>query len=283
MQRGARVAVPMTRPMALALSVCLVAGALLTLISVFQRALIYFPIDDVPTPDEVGLGDAEPVTFPTEDGLTLQGWFLPIARTPSPPTVLVFNGNAGNRAYRAPLAAWLHRDGFQVLLFDYRGYGGNHGSPTEAGLAADARAARAYLGGRPDVDETRVFYFGESLGAAVATALAADLAPAGLILRSPFSSLADVGRLHYPLLPVRTLLKDRFAANEQIKRVRCPVLVLAGDRDKIVPLELSRRLYEAVSGPKELVIISDADHNDLALVAGDTLRDAVVRFLQEGA
>ena len=113
--------------------------------------------------------------------------------------------------------------------------------------------------------------------------LAAQLAPAGLILRSPFSSLADVGQLHYPLLPVRTLLKDRFAADEQIKRVRCPVLVLAGDRDQIVPLELSRRLYEAVSGPKELVIIPDADHNDLALVTGDTLRDAVVRFLQEGA
>ena len=273
----------MTHPIALALSVCLVAGALLTLIWVFQRALIYFPLDPVPAPAEVHLGDAEPVTFPTEDGLTLQGWFLPVARTPPPPTVLVFNGNAGNRAYRAPLAAWLHRDRFQVLLFDYRGYGGNDGSPTEAGLAADARAARAYLEGRRDVDDTRLFYFGESLGSAVATALAAERAPAGLILRSPFPSLADVGRLHYPLLPVRALLKDRFAAIEQIKRVRCPVLVLAGDRDRIVPLELSRRLYEAALGPKELVIVPGADHNDLALVTGDTLRDAVGRFLQTGA
>jgi fermentation-respiration switch protein FrsA (DUF1100 family) len=104
--------------------------------------------------------------------------------------VLVFNGNGGNRAHRAPLAAALSRSGLAVLLFDYRGYGGNPGAPTEPGLLADARAARAYLASRPGVDPGRLVYLGESLGAAVAVALAVEVPPLALVLRSPFTSLA---------------------------------------------------------------------------------------------
>ena len=194
--------------------------------------------------------------------------------------MLVFNGNAGNRAYRAPLAAALHRHGLQVLLIDYRGYGGNPGTPTEKGLAADSRAARAYLAGRSDVDRSRIVYFGESLGTAVAVDLAAEHPPAAIILRSPFTSMADVGQRHYPFLPVRLLLRDRFASIDQIQRVRAPLLVIAGGRDRIVPIENSRRLYDAAAAPKTLLVLPDADHNDDELLAGDEMIRAIVRFLQ---
>jgi len=194
--------------------------------------------------------------------------------------VLVFNGNGGNRSLRAPLAERLHRAGHGVLLFDYRGYGGNPGSPTEEGLIADARAARAWLVDREDVDPERLVYFGESLGTGVAVALAAESPPAALILRSPFTSLVDVGKMHYPVLPVRTLLADRFESIDRIARVRCPLLIVAGDADSIVPWELSRRLYEAApQADKRLLTLAGADHNDPALLAGDELMEAVDAFL----
>jgi fermentation-respiration switch protein FrsA (DUF1100 family) len=253
--------------------------ALLLALWATQRRMMYFPIADVPTPGSVGVQDVEEVTFGTADGLRLSAWFFPVVAGAPRATVLVFNGNAGNRAYRAPLAAALRRRGLQVLLLDYRGYGGNAGAPTEKGLAADARAARRYLSGRSDVDEARVVYFGESLGAAVAIALAAETPPAALILRSPFTSMADIGEHHYPWLPVQRLIRDRYASFDLIHRIRCPLLVIAGERDRIVPVEYSRRLYEAAGGEKTFVSLPDADHNDYELLAGDRMIEAIARFL----
>ncbi len=270
----------MSRPMIIAAGSVAVVAAVLALIWTMQRRLMYFPTSGVPTPGEIGLTDVETVTFETTDGLGLSGWFV-AASGPSPHvTVLVFNGNAGNRAHRGPLAAALHRHGLQVLLVDYRGYGGNPGAPTENGLAADSRAARAYLAGRPDVDLSRLVYFGESLGTAVAVNLAVEHPPAALVLRSPFTSMADVGQHHYPFLPVRLLLRDRFAAIDRIRRIRVPLMVIAGGRDRIVPIDNSRRVYEAAVTPKTLLVLPDADHNDDELLAGDEMIRAIVRFLQ---
>ena len=269
----------MSRYMSFILTASVVVAGILALVWMFQRTLIYFPFGQVSEPPDVGLAAAEVVTFPTADGLTLRGWFVPSLDAPLAYTVLVLNGNAGNRAYRAPLAVSLQQQGLQVLLFDYRGYGGNEGRPTETGLRADARAARSYLLARGDVDASRLIYFGESLGTALAVGLAAEHPPAGVILRSPFRSLVEVGQTHYPFLPVRFLLQDRFAAIDDIPRVTCPVLVLAGDRDRIIPLNQSRRLYEAVTSAKELVILAGADHNDVELLAGDEMLAAISRFL----
>ena len=269
------------RAMGFLVTACLAAAGGLLLVWTFQRTLIYFPIDPVLSPSDVGLAEVETVTFPTEDGLVLSGWFVPSRAAAVTGTVIVFNGNAGNRAYRAPLAATLRDQGFQVLLFDYRGYGGNGGRPTEPGLLVDARAARAYLLGRVDVDASRLVYFGESLGSAVAVAIAAEHGPAAMVLRSPFTSLVDIGRVHYPFLPVALLLRDRFASLDTIRDVGCPVLVIAGDRDRIVPVSQSRRLYGAVRAPKALVIIAGADHNDPELGAGEEMMAAVVRFLSK--
>jgi fermentation-respiration switch protein FrsA (DUF1100 family) len=270
----------MSRLLIIAAGSVAIVAAVLTLIWTMQRRLMYFPTSDVPMPGEIGLSGVEPVTFETTDGLGLNGWFV-AASGPSPRiSVLVFNGNAGNRAHRAPLAAALQRHGLQVLLVDYRGYGGNPGTPTENGLAADSRAAHAYLAGRPDVDASRIVYFGESLGTAVAIDLAAEHPPAALVLRSPFTSIADVGRYHYPFLPVRLLLRDRFAAIDQIRRIRVPLLVIAGGRDRIVPIENSRRLYDAAVAPKTLLMLPNADHNDVELIAGDEMIRAIIHFLQ---
>jgi uncharacterized protein len=271
----------MSRPLIMAAAGCVASiAAVLALIWALQRRLMYFPTSGVPTPTEIGLTDVEPVTFETTDGLRLGGWFVPASGTSPRVTVVVFSGNAGNRGHRGPLAAALHQHGLQVLLVDYRGYGGNPGAPTENGLAADSRAARAYLAGRPDVDRSRIVYFGESLGTAVAADLAVEHPPAALVLRSPFTSMADVAQHHYPFLPVRLLLRDRFAAIDRIQRIRVPLLVIAGGRDQIVPVEHSRRLYDAAAGPKTLLVFPDADHNDQELLAGGEMVGAIVRFLQ---
>ena len=258
----------------------IVVAGLLALIWAVQRRLMYFPLGDVPPPPVAGLSDVEAVRFTTDDGVVLNGWFLPSGRGAPWFTVLVFNGNAGNRAMRAPLGAALRAEGLSVLLVDYRGFGGNGGSPTEEGLAADARAARAYVLARPDVDPSRLVYFGESLGTGVATALAAQDPPAALILRSPFTSMTAVARLHYPFLPVGWLLRDRYESIRHISRIACPLLVIAGDADRIIPVEQSRALYDAAGSAKTLVIVPGADHNDLSLLAGPVMIEAIVNLLR---
>ena len=257
----------------------LTALAVLGLIWISQRRLIYFPTQAIPDAATV-LPGKEEVTYPTEDGLTLGGWFVR-REDPGPgPTVLFLPGNAGNRSYRAPLAAAMARGGISVLLVDYRGYGGNPGHPSEEGLARDARAALRYLRGRADVDPDRIIYFGESLGTGAAVRLASEDPPAALILRSPFASLTDVARLHYPFLPIRWLLKDRYAAADRIAGVSAPVLVLAGERDRIIPLEQSRKLFEAASEPKRLFVMAGTDHNDRDFLDGGPMLAEIASFLR---
>ena len=261
--------------------VTLVASGLFALVLSQQRRLIYFPSPGPLPPAAAVLPNGRDVVLETDDGIRLGAWYFPTGRPG--PTVLVCNGNGGNRALRAELAAALNRAGLSVLLFDYRGYGENPGLPTEDGLAADARAAQAWLARQPGVDPDRIVYFGESLGAAVAVELAVERPPSALVLRSPFTSLPDVGALHYPWLPVRRLLVDRYPSIERITSVRAPVLVIAGDSDDIVPASLSERLYEAAAEPKQWLLVPGAGHNDRELLDGRQMIDAVVRFLSEGA
>jgi fermentation-respiration switch protein FrsA (DUF1100 family) len=257
-----------------------IIAVVLLVVWTMQRRLMYFPMGAVPSLASLGVSDVEPVVFDTDDGLRLNGWFFALARDRARGTVLIFNGNAGNRAYRVPLAAALARRGFQALLFDYRGFGENPGTPTEGGLASDARAARDYLAGRGDVDAARLIYFGESLGTGVAVSLAAEHPPSALILRSPFTSMADVGQRHYPWLPVRLLIRDRYDTLQRIGRVKSPLLVIAGERDSIVPFEQSRRVYEsAVSERKRFLSIPGADHNDDDLLNGNAMIEEIAGFL----
>ena len=254
--------------------------ALLFFFWITQRGLLYFPGSGPVAPAASVLRGAEDVGLETEDGLRLGAWFLPPAGNPSGVTILVFNGNAGDRSHRAGLARALADSGHAVLVFDYRGYGGNPGTPTERGLRADARAALAYLRSRADVDRARIVYLGESLGASVAAQLASEHRPLALVLRSPFPAVADVGRVHYPYLPVvDALLLDRYRLTNALSTTDVPVLTVAGARDTIVPVELSRRVHDAVRGTKRLVVLEGLDHNDPALAEGPALVGAVDRFL----
>jgi fermentation-respiration switch protein FrsA (DUF1100 family) len=168
-----------------------------------------------------------------------------------------------------------------VLLFDYRGYGGNPGRPSERGLARDARAAYRFLVEDARVPPDRLVYYGESLGAAVVTDLATEHPPAGIVLRSPFVDLAAVGRVHYPFLPVKTLLMDRYPLADQLARVTAPVTVVYGTDDSIVPPAQSRAVADAAPGPTHVIAVEGADHNDPVLLDGDVLLDAIVDLADE--
>ena len=260
-------------------SLLLVATIGTVVLWALQRRLIYFPLSGVPRPAKVGLPTAEPVSFAAADGPTLHGWFVPATIPGMSVTAIVFNGNAGHRGFRAPLAAMLADAGIATLLFDYRGYGESDGVPSEEGLAEDALAAFRHVTSRTDVARNRLLYFGESLGAAVAVRLATEHPPGALILRSPFSSLLDVGRHHYPFLPVAAVLRDRYASIERIANIRCPLLVISAAHDSVVPAEQSRQLHDAALPPKRLIVFNGVDHNDDVFLASPQLRAAVLDFV----
>jgi len=251
--------------------VALALAAILGVIYLFQRSLIYLPSQAVPAAPE----GVEEVTYETEDGVTLSAWF--VRSTDNRGSVIVFNGNAGNRTGRLPLGQALAEAGYSVLLTDYRGYGGNRGTPSEKSLAIDARAAFDYMANRVGTD--RLAYYGESVGAGVAIGLAAERPPAALILRSPFTSLADVASVHYPFLPTSLLLVDRFQNTDRIGAVQVPKLFVAGTDDTIVPTDQTRELYDAASEPKDLLMVDGAGHNDRALLDGDDMVETTVEFL----
>ena len=256
-----------------------IIGVVLAVIFLAQRSFIYFPEGQVPSPGSLGLRSAEIATFTTDDDLDLEAWYVPAREPSASRTIILFNGNAGNRANRVQLAARFAEYGWSTLLVDYRGYGGNPGLPSERGLERDAHAALKYVLSRSDVDPSRIVYFGESLGAAVAIRLAVDFPPAALILRSPFSSMTAIGTRHYPFLPVRWLLRDRFPSITRIGQIKSPTLFIAGDSDAIVPLADSQLLFDAANEPKRFVIIPDADHNDEALFGGVEMMAAIRAFL----
>lgn len=232
------------------------------------NALLYFPSRSLTqTPASVGL-EFEDVEMLTEDGERLHGWWVPAGATASAGHVLLLHGNAGTVADRVRHAELLVRAGFDVLLVDYRGYGRSTGRPSESGTHRDARAALAVLRARPEVDAGRILYLGESLGGAVALRLALESPPRGLILHTAFTSIRDLGRLHYPVIPP-ALVPDAYPSLRLIAGLRAPLLVLHGDRDDIVPLLHGEALFEAAPDPKRMVVFAGAGHNDLLLLHGE--------------
>ncbi len=257
------------------LAVIVVVVVLFTMAWLFQRRLIYVPLAGPLPPAESVIAGAQETTLRTGDGLELGAWFVPARGTDREMAVLVANGNAGNRLLRAPLAEALADQGLAVLLFDYRGYGTNAGHPTEQGLAQDIRAAHSFLVKESGFPPDRLIYYGESLGAAVITELAVHEPPAGLVLRSPFVDLASVGQIHYPLLPVRALLRDRYPLAAYLRKVTSPVTVVYGNEDSIIPARESLSAAQAAPGTR-IVPVAGANHNDMELLDGPELVQAVV-------
>ena len=218
----------------------------------------------------------EDVAIETGDGERLHGWWVPAA-APAHGHVLFLHGNAGNIGDRVPHVELLAAAGLDVLAFDYRGYGGSSGRPSERGTRRDAAAARAALLRRPGVDPERVLYVGESLGGAVALALAIDAPPAGLVLQSTFTSIRDMARLHYPLVP-RAVVPDAYPSLRLVAAVRTRLLVLHGDRDELVPLMYGEALFDAATCPKEMIVFPGVAHNDVITLAGSRWAAAIADF-----
>ncbi len=248
-------------------------GVIVALAYLFQRSLLYFPGGALPAPARAGLAEMASMVLTTEDRLSLVAWYK--APAAGAAVIVLFHGNAGTIADRAFKARPLLDAGFGLLLVEYRGYGGNPGSPSESGLYADGRAALAFLDGL-GIGADRIVLYGESLGCAVAVELAAARPFAALVLEAPFTSIPDVAAGHYPYLPVRWLAKDRFASIAKIGRVQAPLLLIHGERDNVVPIRFGRRLYEAAPEPKRALFLATAGHNDLY---NHGVAAAVIEFL----
>ena len=260
------------------LSALLVGALLVNFWEHLERRFVFFPTQEVAlTPADAGLS-FEDVYFTTSDGRRLNGWYIPGAGNT---TWLWFHGNGGDMGHRVEELALAHHTlGVNLFIFDYRGYGRSAGQPSERGTYGDARAALEYLRGRADATDARVVYFGRSLGTAVAVELAAEHPPAGMILVSPFASLRDMSRLSMPQLPIAAWLAgNRYNSLGRIDRVNCPVLVVHGERDDIVPPSQGRALYEAANEPKSLRLLPNAGHNDTCSAGGTVYWDALQEFM----
>ena len=240
----------------------------------FQRQLLYLP--DRTRPELAGLAElgVREVTLSTDDGLSLLSWYLP--PHPGRPVIAYFHGNGGHIGYRFERLLRFAREGYGVLMLEYRGYGGNPGTPTEAGFYTDAGAALAFLK-REGVAPNRLVLYGESLGSAVAVQLATQHEVAALILEAPPTSVAEVAQCHFPFVPAARMVTDRFNSRSRINRVKVPILILHGESDRVVPIRYGRTLFKAAPEPKEAWFVPEAGHEDLARYGA---LDVVVAFIE---
>lgn len=226
-----------------------------------QRRLTYFPDPERVPPAAAGLAKVEEVEIETSDGNTLVAWWGRAAA--GRPTLLYLHGNAGALADRSErIARYLNR-GVGVLIMAYRGYGGSTGRPSERNNVSDAKHAYDWLvaAGVPAGD---IVLYGESLGSGVAVQVAAERPVAGVILDAPYTSLVDVAGLHYPLLPARHFMTDRYETLKHLAAVKAPLLVVHGTNDRVIPITMGERIYREARGPKEIAVFRGAGHSDHA-------------------
>ena len=272
-----------------ALAILLIIAAVAAALTAMDRLmldsqLIFFPDRDVSqTPADVGLR-YEDARFTTADGVQLHGWFVPAHGDESADVLLWFHGNAGNIADRTDNLLLLSRRlGVSVFIFDYRGYGLSDGKPSERGVYADGEAALAYLRARGDVDMTRLTLFGRSLGCAVAVELATRHPVKAVILESPFTSIDAMARRMRggltSLIPTSWVVRSKFDSLSKIGNIHSPILLLHGDVDDIVPIQMAHELFAAANAPKRFYPISGAGHNDTVLTGGDAYFDALKEFI----
>jgi fermentation-respiration switch protein FrsA (DUF1100 family) len=240
-----------------------------------QRQLIYFPATARIDPASLGLVGVAEQILETPDGNRLVCWWG--RARPGARTILYFHGNGGNLADRAERVRTYQNNGIGIFMVSYRGYGGSTGSPTEAANVADAKLAYDWLVGS-GVRADDVVLYGESLGSGVAVQLALDRPVAGLVLDAPYTSIVELGAQVYPFLPVRLLLWDRYETIRYIGRVRAPILVLHGERDQVVPVEMGRAVFAVAPDPKRIATFPGAQHSDHHLHGS---YDVVLGWLRE--
>jgi fermentation-respiration switch protein FrsA (DUF1100 family) len=226
----------------------------------FQRDLQYFPDRSDPAPAAVRLQGVQRIALPTADGETVVLWYSPAAK--DRPTVLYFHGNAGSIADRADRLAFYQTRGIGAAFLSWRGYGGSTGRPTESGLMLDAEAALAYLLAQ-GIAADQIVLVGESLGTGVAVQLAARHKVAGVILEAPYTAAVDIAAQAYPWLPVRALMLDQFLSRDHIANIDAPLLVLHGEKDRVIPYRSGLRLFDQAREPKTFVSLGANGHEAL--------------------
>jgi fermentation-respiration switch protein FrsA (DUF1100 family) len=239
-----------------------------------QRSLMYFPDRQRTPPAAAGFPQAEEVWLDTADGERVIAWHVPPRDGKG--VVIYFHGNGGALNLRVDRFQRIIAQGYGLLALSYRGYGGSTGSPTEAGLIEDARAAYAYAAQR----YPRIALWGESLGTGVAVALAAEKPVERVILESPYTSTVDIAAANYWFLPVRLLMKDQFRSDLRIVNVKAPVLILHGEADGIIPIGYGERLFAMAPGKKQMARFAGGEHVDLDRHGA---MDAALKFLGQPA
>jgi hypothetical protein len=259
--------------------IALVYGCVVALVFVFQSHLVYYPQigrEVVSTPRAFGLAH-EALEIATEDGEKLAAWWVPAEDARG--TVLLFHGNAGNISHRLDYLRMFNRLRYSTLIIDYRGYGTSTGSPSEQGTYRDAVAAWRYLTEARGVRDSDIVLFGESLGAAVASWLAARHAPRALVLASAFTSASDLGSEVYWFLPVRLISRFHYDNLANLAAVKVPVLIAHSRNDEIVPFTHGERLYAAATGPKRFLELSGG-HNSGFVFTREEWVQALADFLE---
>jgi uncharacterized protein len=237
-----------------------------------QSRFVYYPEIGrtiISTPDAHGL-DYESVKIHTEDGETLNGWFVPAKDATA--TVLFFHGNAGNISTRMGYLLMFYRLGYNTLIIDYRGYGESSGTPSEQGTYRDAQAAWRYLTEQRNIPSTRIALLGESLGGAVATWLAVREKPALLVLASAFTSVDDMAAAIYPFLPTHLLTRFQYNTRGYLRGVTCPVFVAHSPQDEIVPFTQGQALYASSPEPKQFVELQGGHNNGFIYMREEWVR-----------
>jgi fermentation-respiration switch protein FrsA (DUF1100 family) len=225
---------------------------------VLQRRLMYFPDPERVSPKSFNLAVTERV-IDAPDGARLIAWYAPAA--PGQPTILYFHGNGGSLASRSERVRRYVSRGYGVLMLSYRGYSGSTGSPSESANVADAKLAYDALI-KDGVEPDDIIVYGESLGSGVAVQVAADREVGGLALDAPYTTIVDVAVLAYPYLPVRPFVFDRYETVKYLPRVKAPLLVLHGEADQVIPVEMGKAVYAAANAPKEIATFPRAGHSD---------------------
>jgi pimeloyl-ACP methyl ester carboxylesterase len=250
------------------------AAALLGLAYIGQSRLIFFPqpLSVAPPPSD----RVEEIRHTSADGTRLHGWLVK-AQASRAPLLIYYGGNAEEVSWM--LVASTQFSGWSLLLMNYRGYGLSEGRPGEAALLSDALELYDAAAARPDVDPGRIALMGRSLGSGVAVHVAARRPVRGLVLVSPYDSLAALARRHYPFLPAAALLRHRFDSLSLAPRIGAPLMCVVASRDSIIPVEHSRRLFQAWAGPRRWHEIAGAGHNDLS--ERPEYWETIARFLQD--
>ena len=225
-----------------------------------NRLFMYFPDPTRTTPAEAGLDGVKEIELAVADGVTLVAWHAPAKE--NEPTILYFHGNAANAANRAPKIETIRENGFGVFYLNNRGYGGSGGRPTEENNVADAIAAYDHLTGL-GIAGGRIVAFGESLGSGQAVRLAAKRPVAAVVLEAPLTSTVDVARGIYFWLPLGLLITDTYNNERNIRSITAPVLVLHGEQDAVIPVEMGWRVYRAANEPKRIELFPEGAHSDL--------------------